>query len=178
MNAHEALAEIAGKMFGDNAKKVMMVLASNVEVSDEDLAKDLKMDPPELRKLLNDLFEARLVKYRRARDENIGWYKYYWRITDEPIQQILSDRKRLTLSILEKVLSLEENSETYVCPKCGTRYTVDEAENNNYTCEVCGEVLEPFDNTHRVEKLKRAIELLGNWDPSPKQQASRAIPHA
>jgi transcription initiation factor TFIIE subunit alpha len=51
------------------------------------------MDQAELRKLPNDLFEARLVKYRRARDENIGWYKYFWRVTDEPLDALLNDRK-------------------------------------------------------------------------------------
>ncbi|MCC6004924.1 MAG: hypothetical protein LM590_11350 [Thermofilum sp.] len=57
------------------------------------MARELRMDQAELRKLPNDLFEARLVKYRRARDENIGWYKYFWRVTDEPLDALLNDRK-------------------------------------------------------------------------------------
>jgi transcription initiation factor TFIIE subunit alpha len=165
MSQNEVLAELAEKIFGEKAKKIMILLSNHVEISDDEIAKELDMDQAELRKILNDLFEARLVKYRRARDENIGWYKYYWRITDEPLEVLLNDRKRLTLIILEKLLSLEEQAEIYVCPSCGARYSVVEAEDYGYTCPNCGEVLEPYDNSKRIRKIREAIQALKNYEP-------------
>jgi transcription initiation factor TFIIE subunit alpha len=165
MSQNEVLAELAEKIFGEKAKKIMILLSNHVEISDDEIAKELDMDQAELRKILNDLFEARLVKYRRARDENIGWYKYYWRITDEPLEVLLNDRKRLTLTILEKLLSLEEQAEIYVCPSCGARYSVVEAEDYGYTCPNCGEVLEPYDNSKRIRKIREAIHALKNYEP-------------
>ncbi|AGT35328.1 MAG: TFIIB-type zinc ribbon-containing protein [Thermofilum sp.] len=165
MSQNEVLAELAEKIFGEKAKKIMILLSNHVEISDDEIAKELDMDQAELRKILNDLFEARLVKYRRARDENIGWYKYYWRITDEPLEVLLNDRKRLTLTILEKLLSLEEQAEIYVCPSCGARYSVVEAEDYGYTCPNCGEVLEPYDNSKRIRKIREAIQALKNYEP-------------
>jgi len=165
MSQNEVLAELAEKIFGEKAKKIMILLSNHVEISDDEIAKELNMDQAELRKILNDLFEARLVKYRRARDENIGWYKYYWRITDEPLEVLLNDRKRLTLTILEKLLSLEEQAEIYVCPSCGARYSVVEAEDYGYTCPNCGEVLEPYDNSKRIRKIREAIQALKNYEP-------------
>jgi transcription initiation factor TFIIE subunit alpha len=165
MSQNQVLAELAEKIFGEKAKKIMILLSNHVEISDDEIAKELDMDQAELRKILNDLFEARLVKYRRARDENIGWYKYYWRITDEPLEVLLNDRKRLTLTILEKLLSLEEQAEIYVCPSCGARYSVVEAEDYGYTCPNCGEVLEPYDNSKRIRKIREAIQALKNYEP-------------
>ncbi|NAZ25559.1 MAG: hypothetical protein GU357_07370 [Thermofilum sp.] len=165
MSQNEVLAELAEKIFGEKAKKIMILLSNHVEISDDEIAKELDMDQAELRKILNDLFEARLVKYRRARDENIGWYKYYWRVTDEPLEVLLNDRKRLTLTILEKLLSLEEQAEIYVCPSCGARYSVVEAEDYGYTCPNCGEVLEPYDNSKRIRKIREAIQALKNYEP-------------
>jgi transcription initiation factor TFIIE subunit alpha len=165
MSQNEALAEVAEKIFGEKARKVMVLLLNHVEVSDEEIARELRMDQAELRKLLNDLFEARLVKYRRARDENIGWYKYFWRVTDEPLDVLLNDRKRLALTILEKLLSIEEQSEIYICPSCKARYSLAEAEDQGYVCPNCYEVLEAFDNSKRVRKIREAIQALKSYEP-------------
>lgn len=165
MAENEIIATLARKIHGEKAERIIRLLAEKVEISDEAIASELRMDVAEVRRILNELFESRLVKYRRARDEVVGWYNYYWRITDEDVSRILDDRKRLTLNLLEKALEYEKSGEFYICPKCGKRYTFLEAEANGYVCEECGEVLEPFDNSQVVLKLERAIKLLKSYNP-------------
>ncbi|QOJ79665.1 transcription initiation factor E subunit alpha [Infirmifilum lucidum] len=163
--SNEAIIALARKIHGERAEIIIRLLAEKIEVSDEDIARELKLDPAEVRRILNELFESRLVKYRRARDEVIGWYKYYWRITDEPVARILEDRKRLTLSLLEKVLEYERSDEFFVCPKCGKRFSSAEADENGYMCDECREVLEPYDNTEVIRKLEQAIKKLREYNP-------------
>jgi len=165
MPDEDTIVLLARKIHGEKAEKIMRLLSERVEVSDEDIAKELNLDPAEVRRILNELFESRLVKYRRARDEVIGWYKYFWRITDEPVARILEDRKRLALALLEKALSYERSDDFFVCPRCGKRFSSSEADNNGYVCDACGEVLEPFDNSKIILKLENAIKKLSDFTP-------------
>lgn len=164
MSEEKIVALLAKKIHGERAEKIIRILAERVEVSDEDIAKEMGVDVAEVRRILNELFESRLVKYRRARDEVIGWYKYFWRITDEPISRILEDRKRLTLSVLQKTLEYEKSTEFYICPNCKKRFTLTEADENGYICDECGTILEPFDNSTLISKLEEAIRKLQKWN--------------
>ncbi|AKG38924.1 MAG: TFIIB-type zinc ribbon-containing protein [Infirmifilum sp.] len=163
MSSEKIIASLARKIHGERAEQIIRLLIEKVEMSDEDIAKELGTNVEEVRRILNELFESRLVKYRRARDEIIGWYKYFWRITDEPIGRILEDRKRLTLSVLQKALNYEKSTEFYVCPNCKKRFTLTEADENNYICDECGSILEPFDNSNAIAKLENSIKKLQKW---------------
>ncbi|MEZ0345501.1 MAG: transcription factor [Infirmifilum sp.] len=165
MSDEEVAAILARKIHGERAEQIIRILAEKVEVSDEDIAKELNVDATEIRRILNELFESRLVKYRRARDEVIGWYKYFWRITDEPISRILEDRRRSCLTLLQKTLEYEKSTEFYICPSCHKRFTSMEADANGYICDVCGSILDPYDNSHIISKLEKAISQLRSWNP-------------
>jgi len=162
MKSEEVLITLARKIHGEDAARILRVLMDKAELSDEELAYELGVDVARVRKLLNELFESRFVRYRRARDENVGWYRYYWRITDESPERIVEDRKRLVAQLLEKLFLEETRDEYYVCPACGSKYTSAEADELGYLCAKCREVLEPYDNTSRVEKLKKTLEQLRN----------------
>lgn len=161
----DALVILAEKIHGKLAGDIAKLLNEHGEITDDDIAKILKIDVSDVRRTLNLMFEARLVKYRRARDEKIGWYKYFWRLTEEPAYQILEDRKRMAIKVLETRLRYEESNEYFICPKCKKRYTFDEADDYGYTCPECGELLEPYDNTVDIEILKKAIEKLKAYNP-------------
>lgn len=165
MREDEALVALARRMRGEEAARIVSLLLGRVELTDEEIASELGMDVAQARRILNELFESRLVKYRRARDEKEGWYKYFWRVTDEPPERILEDRKRLLVKLLEGLLNREAGEEYYYCPVCGRRYTAKEADDLNYLCGKCGEVLEPYDNSKAVEKIKKALEMIKNYQP-------------
>ncbi len=156
----EVLPELAGRMLGPHAKAIMDYLLSVEEATDEQISRALKIPVNEVRRVLNYLFENRLVKYRRTRDEKIGWYIYYWRVTDEPPLTILEDRRRKALRILEERLAREKGNSYYYCPSCGRKYTFDEAVESMFRCVSCGEVLEAYDNSIVVARLEEAIRKL------------------
>ncbi len=168
----EAIVILAKKIHGQLAGKIAEILRKRGEVTDDELAEQLGVNINTVRKILNQMFESRLVKYRRARDEKIGWYKYFWRLTDEPAHQLLEDRKRKTIRILERRLRQEEATEYFYCPKCGRKYTLDEADMYGYMCPHCEEVLEPYDNEKDILILRKTIERLQQYNPLSMPQST------
>ena len=130
------------------------------EATDEEIAKYVGISVNDARRLLNFLFESNLVKYRRIRDEKIGWFTYFWRITDDPVDKIVSHRISKVIEKLKKRLEYETSSTFYICPHCHRRYTFEEATENMFSCIECEEVLEAFDNTKIIEKLEKEIKRL------------------
>ncbi len=161
----EAIVILAKKIHGEPAGRIAELLRVKGEITDDDIAKILNLNVNTVRKILNMMFESRLVKYRRARDEKIGWYKYFWRLTDEPAHQLLEDRKRMAIKVLERRLQAEEENEYFYCPKCGKKYSLDEADTYGYICPDCEEVLEPYDNEKDKIILRKALEQLRQYNP-------------
>ncbi len=161
----QVLAELSEKILGKRARRVMEFLIERGEATDEQVAKRFGIDVSEARRILNDLFEQRLLRYRRARDEKIGWYIYFWRVTDENPAVILEARRKKALAILKQRLEYERNNTFYICPKCGRKYTFDEAVDNSFRCVECGELLEPLDNFKIIKVLEDAISKLEKYNP-------------
>ena len=159
MSPDSLLPELAERIFGPPAKKVLLYLLEKGEATDEDMARDLGMDENELRKLLNMLYENSLVKYRRVRGQGDKLYKYLWRPTDEPSLALLESRRRKVVRLLNRALRSAER-ESYVCPQCGRYYSFDEAADALFRCLNCDAILEPVDNNDKAEKIRRIIELV------------------
>jgi len=153
---------LAKKIHGDLAGWIVEELASSIEATDEQLAQKLGVDVNVIRRMLNELYESRLVMYRRVRDVEQGWYLYYWRLTDDDPIRILKERLRKTLSILERRLTHEDNSNFFICPRCGGKFTFEEIADYMFHCPRCDGILEAVDNTKAKEKLRVMIEELKN----------------
>ena len=94
------LREILTRVAGERGYEVAKVLVDE-EVTDDEVAKRMGMRVNLVRKILYDLYENRVVSYRRVRDENSGWYVYYWRIEPERAREYFDNNKRLLLQKLE-----------------------------------------------------------------------------
>ncbi|MCD6458430.1 MAG: transcription factor E [Thermoproteales archaeon] len=156
----ELLKQLAENIYGPVAGKIIELLIKKGEATDEEIAKYTDIGINDARRLLNFLFEANLVKYRRIRDEKIGWFTYFWRITDDPIDKVIHHRVIKVIEKLRKRLEYETSSTFYICPHCRRRYTFEEATENMFQCFECNKVLEPYDNSKIIEKLKKNYEKL------------------
>ncbi len=159
-SSERVLAVLAKKIHGEVAERVVDRLAKVGEATDEQLSQALGIEIATIRRTLNALYESRLAKYRRVRDEERGWYLYYWRLTDEFPSRVLEERKRKALDILRKRLEYEQGSSFFYCPRCRVRYSFDDVVEFMFRCPGCGTDLEAIDNGVVVEKLRQAIELL------------------
>ncbi len=165
MKNEQLLLIMAERILGEKAANIVTLLLENDELTDEAISRAIKLDINETRRLLHRLFDLNIVKYRRIRDEKIGWYTYLWRITDSSPEAIIALRKKRVLEKLKRRLEYELDGPYYYCGKCNTRYTFGDASSYMFMCPKCDEVLSPYDNSKLVEKLEKIIRQLEETPP-------------
>jgi transcription initiation factor TFIIE subunit alpha len=65
----------------------------------------------------------------------------------------------MIVTILRKRLDYEERNSFY-CPRCGRKYSFDEALTNEFRCPECSTPLENIDNSETLKKMRDLIENL------------------
>lgn len=146
---------------GKAALDVVLALLKKKEATDEELVQMLKMKANEVRKILYLLHNYNIAIYRRVRDEETGWYTYFWRINLENIKDLVIRRKREVLKKLKERLEYERSGNYYYCPNHNLkRYKFEEAMENYFECPVCKSPLVPFDNSQMIKVLEIMISKL------------------
>ncbi len=144
-----------------------IVVISNLwgkELTDEELAKltDLKINL--VRRILYDLYENRIVNYRRSRNESNGWYVYHWHVEIENAMENFQSIQAELLRKLEERLEYERNHMFFGCKHGCPKITFEEATELEFKCPHCGEALEFMNNEGVVSSLESQIKSLKeNW---------------
>jgi transcription initiation factor TFIIE subunit alpha len=157
----DMLASIIGEIGGDEAVKVAVALANEDETTDEKIAGSTGMRLNAVRKVLYRLHENHLASYRRTRDNNTGWFVYFWKLNPEKISDLVRDRKRLALRKLKERLSYEKDHIFFhcgneQCPRC----TFDEAVELSFQCSTCKRPLQFYGNNGLIAVLEDNIRKL------------------
>ncbi|GAI33368.1 unnamed protein product [marine sediment metagenome] len=113
-----------------------------------------------VRKILYKLYENRVASYRRDRDEQSGWYVYYWRIDPGRALEYFYNNKRLLLQKLEDRLGTERGAILFGCGDGDPKLPFEFAAENDFRCPRCGGRMEPYDNSGVVAALERRIGSL------------------
>ncbi len=153
------LKEIITRIAGDRGYEVAKVLAGE-EVTDDEVAKRMGMRVNLVRKILYDLYENRVVSYRRVRDEHSGWYVYYWQIEPERAREYFDNNKRLLMQKLQERLEAERDTIFFSCGNGDPKVSFELAAESDFKCPRCGSKLGPYDNSSVVMALERQIESL------------------
>lgn len=151
--------EILVRIAGEHGYQVASALVGN-EVTDEELAKRTGIRLNLVRKILYDLYDNRVVGYRRTRDENSGWYVYYWRIEPERALEFFDNNKRLLLQKLQERLEHECSTMFFGCANGCPKLPFELAAENDFKCPHCGGQLKFFDNGNIITALERQVESL------------------
>ncbi len=155
------VVELVRIMFGEDAAKAFEALIRlGGEAGDDEIAREAGLKINTVRRLLYALSGQGFVSYRRVRERGGGWYVYKWHVDRTMLESTLLLRKKATLEKLKQRLEYEENNTFFVCPSDGSRYTFDEALENEFRCPRCGESLEDLDNTLICEILKHRISII------------------
>ena len=153
------LKEILLRMAGEHGCEIADALVGK-ELTDEQLAKKTGIRLNIVRKILYNLYDSRIVDYRRTRDESSGWYIYYWRIEPERALEFFANNRRLLLRKLEERLERERSTMYFSCSNVCLKVPFDLAAENDFKCPRCGKKLKPFDNTGIITALERQVESL------------------
>jgi transcription initiation factor TFIIE subunit alpha len=153
------LQELLYQVAGEQGTAVAKALLGK-ELTDEDLAKRVGIQINLVRRILYDLYDNRVVSYRRIRDEESGWYMYYWRLDPERAIDHIKDNRRLLLQKLEEKLERERNTMYFACAAGDPKVPFDAAVETDFKCLQCKGRLKPYDNSQVIISLERRVQSL------------------
>ena len=155
-----AFERILNRIAGEHGSGVAKILIEEGEATDEEIANELDIRLNLVRKILYDLYDNEVVDYRRTRDEETGWYVYYWHIEPAEALELVNENNRTLLNKLKERLEHEKSTMFFTCGNDCPRVEFDEAVERDFDCPECGEKMEEFDNSGIIQAIERQIETL------------------
>jgi transcription initiation factor TFIIE subunit alpha len=154
-----AIVKLLNQIAGEHGFEVARAL-SGEELTDDEVANRTGIRINLVRRILYELYENRLATYRRVRDENSGWYIYYWQLDPERALGYVTANQRQLLQKLEEQLERERNTMFFSCNDNCQKISFEQAAENDFKCPKCGGKLEPYDNSSVITSLEQRIQSL------------------
>ena len=154
----DRLLDITSEIIGDEATQVVEFLYSNPGASEFDISEGIGFTVSQVRSILYELKAKNLIDYDRKKDKEKGWYLYYWKVLSQNFETVYKNEKKSKLASFKERLENEESSIYYICPNFCKRIPFEEALENNFTCNVCGSLMNEENKTRKIEMLKRNIK--------------------
>ncbi len=159
VNAIEVLRKV-GWGIDELSEKIIRNLERQKSVSEDAIARRLKMRVNDVRKPLYALAEKGIAIYEKKRDpKKKWWYLYFWSLNRERIAGLIRETKMKELEKLKRQLEDERRYE-FECKSCQKKYLHEEALESDYLCSECGSTLETARTTVIVRKLEVDIKRL------------------
>ena len=154
----DKLLDITYEIVGDEAAQVIEFLYSNPGASEFDISEGIGLAVSKIRSVLYELKAKNLIDYDRKKDKEKGWYLYYWRVLPQNFETVYLNDKKSKLEQFKDRLEKEEAITYYICPNFCKRLPFDEALEQNFTCNICGSLMNEENKARKIEILKRNIE--------------------
>lgn len=152
------ILDIVYEIVGDDAAQVVEYLYTNPGASEFDISENIGFAVSQIRSILYELKAKNLIDYDRRKDKEKGWYLYYWRVLPQNFETVYMNEKKKKLEQFEERLESEENSVNYICPNFCKRLSFEDSLENNFSCPICGTLMNEENQTRKVEMLKRNIK--------------------
>ena len=153
----QEIIDITLELVGDEAAQIVEFLYSNPGVSEFEVNENLGFPVSQIRSVLYELKAQNLIDYDRRKDKEKGWYLYYWRVLVPNFEKVYLNDKRKKLEMFKERLQTEEESTFYLCKNYCTRMPFEKALEDNFSCNVCGALLNEENKDRKIEMLKRNI---------------------
>ncbi len=157
MSELNKLLDIIHELVGDEAAQVVEFLYENAGASEFDISDNIGFAVSQIRSILYDLKAKNLIDYDRRKDKEKGWYLYYWRVLPQNFDTVYMNEKKKKLDQFKERLENEETSTFYICPNFCKRLSFEDSLDNNFTCPVCGTLMNEENKSRKIEMLKRNI---------------------
>ena len=154
------IEEILVTILGEEGLPLIQDLVGKENVSEFDLAKDIKKDIKIVRKMLYLLYNHNLVGFTRKKDKQKGWYIYYWTLLPNSIRFSYFKMKRDLLARLKLQLERENQELFFVCPNSCVRLNFDQSMDFEFHCPECGELITQDNSEGKIKLLKKDITSL------------------
>lgn len=152
------ILDIVAEIVGEEAISVVEYLYYNSGASEFDVSDGIGMTVSQVRSILYELKARSLIDYTRKKDKEKGWYLYYWRVVTSNFETVYTNEKKKKLELFRERLENEEKITYYICPTFCKRLPFEEALEHNFTCPICGSLMNEENKTRKIEVLKRNIK--------------------
>ncbi len=153
----KVLVDLVGKMYGDKAKKLLEIIITSPEPIGEDaIGKLIGIKTNEARRIIQKLADESIIRFKRIKRGDKGIHA--WFLNEDQVEGILLTRLKKTREKLLTRLNFLKEHTIMVCPRCGRRYTFEEAMNNDFRCIDDGELLEEYDPSDEIRFLEEKIK--------------------
>jgi transcription initiation factor TFIIE subunit alpha len=156
----ERVRQYIETLVGPEGARIANALMSRKEATDSELAEELGEKPSHIRKVLYDLYEARIAEYHKEKDKETGWLTFYWQIDPSHAYATIADKARKDLQQLQKALRYEEEHEFFVCPTGAEKFDFGRATESDFRCPEHGAILQQHDNRPDLEQLRQRVAAL------------------
>jgi len=154
------IEEILSSILGEEGLPLIRQLMGQDNISEFDLASNIKEDIKIVRRQLYILYNNNLVSFNRKKDKQKGWYIYYWTLLPDSIRFSYFKKKRELLERLKQQLEEEKQELFFVCPSNCVRLNFDQAMDFEFHCPECGELINQDNSEERVNELSKRVEIL------------------
>jgi transcription initiation factor TFIIE subunit alpha len=157
--SHRLAHQVVTESIGDRVLPVVDFLRGRKDTSEFQIAKKIKEEVGDVRKMLYALQTHNLVTYFRKKDREKGWYISYWTFNSKGVPELALSMKRNKLQQLKERLQKEEKNKGlfYLCPKFCSRMDFETATEVDFRCPECGKALQHQDNTKTIERIRENI---------------------
>jgi transcription initiation factor TFIIE subunit alpha len=150
--------EIIAELVDDRAVNIIKLLKDRSNVSEFVLAEDLELEINVTRNLLYKLYDLNLVSFTRKKDQKKGWYIHYWTFNKSQVRFLIIKYIKQKIDRLGDWVDREKNSQFYICNNKCIRFNFDQCDEYEYRCPECGELLNPQDNSTKIERLESDLK--------------------
>ena len=143
---------------GEHGLQVAKLLDEMGEATDTDMAERLSEKPSHVRKVLYDLYEARIAEYYQKKDKETGWQTFHWKLNFENALRTVELHHRKRLEELEAKLKQEEETQFFACkdhPRA--RLNFEQASELGFKCPECSSTLDAEDKKTIVSAIQAEL---------------------
>lgn len=151
---HGFLQQVAGEY----APALIRICQKKTKVSDEFIAKKIKLRVTETRTILNRLHYRGIADYGKKKNPKTGWYYYTWKIKPGRIIEIITEMQKEEVEKLEKKKELESTYEYYACQKNCYPQPFEIAAEYQFKCQMCGGIMNKLQTDKRVQEIEKQIK--------------------
>ena len=154
------LKEVVIIVVGKQAEEIADLLNNKNYVNEFIIAKKLGLTINQTRNILYKISDYGLVSFMRKKDKRKGWYTYFWRIEILKSLEFLRGTLIKGIDQLNYQIRSRETKKFYVCERCNTEFTEENALLYNFTCNECGDIFTLKDNQKFLKELVRDLDKL------------------
>lgn len=130
------------------------------KVTDEELSKKMNMKVTEVRTILNRLHYRGIACYEKSRNPKTGWYNYTWEIRKDKIAAMIIEQQEEVLDKLTQKRDLEADYDLFDCSVCDERAPFELAVEHNFSCPVCGGIMNSANDPNRIKEIDKRIKQI------------------